>query len=318
MQAAKELEKPSTLTINEVLPFYVDEELAQVAPALRLYRIDSTGQRYYYTMTPEGQPTFYLSVTSFTSSIMPTSSHLIDWRVRLGKEESEEAARIAASYGTFLHVLIAEFMRTGSYNHEETFLSLNDYMKFEGIPGRFFGPWLEDLETDMLAFAQFVYDRNVKPLAIEFPLCSKIGLAGMVDLVCEMDWNRTRIVAIADFKSGRKGFWESHEAQLHTYKMMWNDLFKGTGYEVSHVFNWAPKAWRKEPTYDLTNQSESIQAQKLPHYLNLFQLENKRNPSKKLTRITDVLQFGENPAGAYSVMDMTDYITSQFIPHAQR
>ena len=303
--------EPRTLSVEEVAPFFLDDDVAVVMPSYRLFRVDGSGNRYYYTSDESGQPTFYMSVTSFLSSVMPTSQFLTDWRVRLGKEESEEAARIAACYGTYLHILIGQFMREGVYDHGNTPLALDEYMRYEGIPARYYGPWLEDLESDMLAFAAFAVERKLRPLAIEFPVCHPAGLAGMIDLVGIIEFNRRDVVAVIDFKSGRKGFWDSHEAQLHTYRMMWNELFRGTAFEAEMVFNWSPKAWRTAPTYDLKNQTDSVQAANVPHYIQLFQNQGLRTPSKKFVSITEPLRFGESLEGKYQVRSLEDFITEK-------
>lgn len=313
-----DITKPKTLSIEEVLPLFMDEDLAQIMPDIRLYRVDSSGYRYYYQVGQDQAPIFYLSVTSFTRSVLPESKFLTDWRVRLGKEESEEAARVAASYGTFLHTCIANFMREGYYDHNETPSILSDYMQFEGIPGRFFGPWMDDLENDVLAFAQFCVDRNVKPLAIEFPVCGMGGLAGMIDLICQMDFNRKRVAAIVDFKSGRKGFWDDHALQLKTYQELSNGLFSGTPYEVEMTFNWAPNDWRDKPTYKLENQTESEQVQRFPHYLELFKLSGNRNPSRSFKRMTRALELGAPLDGCFEVVNIVDFVTQKIKDDARQ
>ena len=302
---------PKTLSIEEIIPFYIDDELAAVMPNIRLYRVDSGGLRYYYQIGLDESPIFYLSVTSFISTVLPQGEHLIDWRISLGKEESEEVARIAAAYGTFMHILIAGFMRDGYYDHNETPSALSDFMAFEGIPGRFFGPWMDDLGSDILAFAQFVIDYNVKPLAIEFPVCGEDGLAGMIDIACQMDFGGKRIVALVDNKSGRKGFWDEHALQGKTYQRLWNGLFDRTPYEATHVFNWAPINWRKKPNYKLQDQTGAAIGKKLPLYLEIFKEDGKRTPSKAFKRITNTLEFGAPIQGRFEVLDMTDFVTQK-------
>lgn len=313
-----EEKKPlKTLSVEETAPLFMDDGLALIVPQQKLFRVDSPGYRYYYTVTPAGEPVFYLSVTSFTRSVLPESKFLTDWRVRLGKEESEEAARVAAAYGTFLHILIANFIREGYYDHRETYTALDEYMVYEGIPMRFYGLWIEDLENDMLAFAQFCHDKEVKPLAIEFPIFGMDGLAGMIDLPCSLLFNGKRVVALVDFKSGRKGFWDDHELQLVTYKRLWNGWFKGTDYEAAMIFNWAPNDWRKAPTYKLQNQTGSVQEQKFDHYHSIFKLDGNRTPSKTIKHFAGPIEFGENPEGKYMVTDLVTYISGKIRENAQ-
>lgn len=300
---------PKTLSIEELFPFYLDEELALIVPGTRLFRVDSTGDRYYYQIGLDQLPVFYLSMTSFIKSVAPSSKPLIDWRVRLGAEESDEAMRVAAAYGTFMHTRIAEFMRDGYYDHRDTLPALSDYCSYEGIPARFFGQWLDDLENDMLSFAQFVIDRKVKPLAIEFPACGPEGLAGMIDLPCQMDWDGKRVVAIVDFKSGRKGFYDEHALQLRGYQHLWNNIWNGTPYMATHTFNWAPVNWRGKPNYKLQNQTDAPAAARFPYYLEIFRLDGRRNPSMPFKRLLGPIEFGEPLDGKFEVLNMVDFVT---------
>lgn len=315
---------PKTLSVEEVLPFYLEDRLAVLVPNTRLYRIDGADDRYYYTEAPDGTPTFFLSVTSMLSRCMPESRELTDWRVRLGKEESEDAANVAASYGTFLHALIAEFLKSGIYRHEATFALLAEHMQWDGIPQKYFNPWLRDIASDMVAFAQWVYEYKVEPLAIEYPLFSlEDGIAGTVDLVHRM--KGVSGCCITDFKSGRKGFYPTHEAQGHTYRMLWNQFFSGTRYEVERVFNWAPKNWQLNgpgipvhPSYKFVDQTKSPEADRLAHYLALYKTTGLQNPGFTFLNITGDLELGASPEGRYVSRDLAELFALKKTSNANR
>src|SRR5690606_1373581 len=130
--------------------------------------------------------------------------------------------------------------------------------------------WITEIKKDILAFAQFMIAKNVKPIAIEIVLFHpEDNYAGAIDIVCEMDEEekgffgetyasgarkgepkeskRTiRVNAIVDIKSGRKGFHESHEIQLHAYKEMFQVHFPDV--PIHRVYNWSPKDWRNTPS----------------------------------------------------------------------
>jgi hypothetical protein len=171
----------------------------------------------------------------------------------------------------------------------------------------------EPLKKDILAFAQFVIDRNVVPIAIEIILTDKErGLASSLDLVCEMDVEEKvltdevyktgpragqkkegkktfRKVAIIDLKSGKKGFFESHELQLAEYRHMWEQNFPDI--KVDYLFNWSPKDWRgTTPSYNLKDQTNAKSAQKLDLLVEIAKIEdsNKENSITMCHGIIDV------------------------------
>jgi hypothetical protein len=160
--------------------------------------------------------------------------------------------------------------------------------------------WADELKRDVLAFAQFMIDCNVKPLAIEICLYHPTdGYAGAIDIVCELDIEEKgffgevyasgankgnpketkqvrRVRAIVDIKSGRKGFYESHEIQLQAYKEMWNIHFPAEEGFIDDIklYNWSPKEWRSAPSYNLKDQTESRNAKKLPYLVSLAKIED--------------------------------------------
>jgi len=176
-----------------------------------------------------------------------------------------------ASYGTFLHMQCAQLLINGTYDLDKLSGLLTPFLVTEQLPPDRI-KWTEELKKDILAFAQFIIDRNVKPLAIEICLFHPTdGYAGAIDLVCELDFDRKRIRAIVDLKSGRKGFYESHEVQLGAYWEMWKIHFPNT--TVDKVFNFSPKAWKSSPTYNFKDQTDSKNIPKLPYLIELSKIE---------------------------------------------
>ena len=255
-------------TIEKLNPMFFDTQ-ALVKQPEALYRMDSTNHRYYYRFEGE-EPVFYTSVTTLIKNTLPTSPHLIKWLIDKGGDAGKDETMSRAAYGTFLHTQCAELLINGTYNLDDLSGKLTIFLTTEKMTGE--KGWEEELKKDVLAFAQFIIDYNVKPLAIEICLYHPFdGYAGAIDLVCELDFNKKRIRAIIDLKSGRKGFYESHEVQLGAYLEMWKIHFPDS--PVDKVFNWSPKAWRKAPTYNLVNQTESKNIPKLPFLVQLSKIE---------------------------------------------
>lgn len=285
------------MTVEEIKAEYFNEDALQEQPE-PVYRLDSSGHRYYYTFDENGEPIFYVSVTTLIKQTLPTSPQLIKWIADMGYEESQRYAQERAAYGTFLHSQIAEYLIAKSYDLSTIKEKLKLYVESEKLPIDFIS-YSDDIKMDLLSFAQFVHDVDLKPLAIELVLTNpQDGYAGAIDLCAEItieekgffgDVYKTgtnagkpketkrqrRIRAIIDFKSGRKGFFPEHEVQLLAYKTMWNMHFEK--YPVEKVFNWAPKSWIGEkPTYHFKDQTDSKNAKKLPYLVELARIEDEK------------------------------------------
>ena len=208
-----------------------------------------------------------------------------------GKDGSTEKRDLAAAYGTFMHGEFEKLIINRRYDFDTVPAALLAYMERENLPEKVFSEWLPKVRKDVLAFAQFIKDWNVKPLAVEIGLYHpKFHYAGCLDLPCVMTDPKTgkSFVAIVDFKSGRKGFYEEHELQLHLYREMWNVNYPET--PVARVFNFAPKDWRTKPTYNLKDQTDSVNARKLPYLLALASIEDEKRDNT-LTIVRGVLDL---------------------------
>ena len=285
------------MTVEEIKAEYFNEDVLQEQPE-PVYRLDSSGHRYYYTFDENGEPRFYVSVTTLIKQTLPTSLQLIKWIADMGYEESQRYAAERAAYGTFLHAQIAELLITRSYNLNGLKERLKMYIESEQLPGDFIN-YADDFKKDLLAFAQFMKDTDLQPLAIELVLTNpQDGYAGAIDLCANITIEekgffgetyktganagkpketkrQRRVRGIIDFKSGRKGFFPEHEVQLLAYKTMWNMHFEK--YPVEKVFNWSPKSWTgTTPTYNFKDQTDSKNAAKLPYLVELARIEDEK------------------------------------------
>mgnify|MGYP003294283631 CR=1 FL=1 len=278
------------MTVEEIHAIFFNAD-ALKEPPYRVYQLNSDGYRYYYRFNEKGEPEFYPSVTTLLKQVMPTPPALLDWMIANGKEGSTEKRDMAAAYGTFMHGEFESLIINRRYDFDSVPAVLMAYMEREHIPESLFSQWVVKIRKDVLAFAQFVKDYNVKPLAVEIALVHpKYRYAGCLDLPCVMTDPKTgkTFTAIVDFKSGRKGFFEEHELQLHLYKPMWDYNFPG--YPIERVFNFSPKDWRTKPTYNLKDQTDSVNAKKLPYLLALATIEDEKRDNT-LTIVRGVLDL---------------------------
>lgn len=303
----KEKEIFEGYTVEEMRAVYFDKD-ALVEPAYKLYQLNSEGYRYYYRFNEEGEPQFYPSVTTLIRQTMPTSPYLIDWIVSNGKELANEKRDLAAAYGTFMHGQFEQLAINRRYNFDAVSLELRAYMERENLPEKFYGDSIVKIRKDVLAFAQFMKDYKVRPLAVEIALCSERGYAGCIDLPCVMtDPKGNEFPAIVDFKSGRKGFSEDCEIQLGLYREMWNETFVDK--PITRIFNFSPKDWRKGPSYNLKEQTDSPNVQKIPHILAIAGIEDeKREKDFTLIRGELVLDEVEDFSGNILQLSISDLV----------
>ena len=278
------------MTVEEIRAVYFNAD-ALKEPAYRLFQLNSDGHRYYYRFNEAGEPEFYPSVTTLIKQVMPTPPALLDWMIANGKDGSVEKRDLAAAYGTFMHGQFETLIINRRYDFDSVPAALLAYMERENLPEKVFAEWLPKVRKDVLAFAQFIKDYNVKPLAVEIGLYHpKYHYAGCLDLPCIMTDPKTgkSFTALVDFKSGRKGFYEEHELQLHLYKDAWNCWYESM--PITRVFNFSPKDWRNAPSYNLKDQTDSVNAKKLPYLLALATNEDEKRDNT-LTIVRGVLDL---------------------------
>lgn len=261
------------LTVEEMHALFLDDAL--IEPSYKVYQLNSKGHRYYYRINEDGTPEFFPSVTTIISQTTPTAPHLIKWIAEKGYDEAEAYKQERANYGTFMHAIFEELIINRTYDLDGLKDELLAYIERHRLPVDFVY-YADELKKDILAFAQFVRDYDVRPIAVEIALVHPTcRYAGMIDLPCTMrksPKSDERVTAIVDFKSGKKGFFVDYEIQLHLYRIMWNENFPEV--PIDRVYNFAPKDWRKSPTYNLKDQTNSAAAAKIPHLLAIAQIED--------------------------------------------
>ncbi len=267
-------------------------------PPHLIYRVDGGARRWYFAVNDDGKLVAFgehdwlVSVTTLLSATMPTSPFLIQWMKDTPNPDEVRDER--AAYGTWLHVQIDRLLKEGNYFFSDMDVSIEGALYDADLPHKYAATWRKDGQQDLLAFESFRREFKIKPLAIEVCLGSDNGWGGAIDLVCEMtvgtgkncrvlqrDKGGERILGIIDYKSGRKGFWESHEIQLHLYLDMWNENFPDM--PINRSFNWSPLGWRTKPNFAFEEQTNKPSRSKIPLLKQMFEIDNPdRGPKPRL------------------------------------
>lgn len=252
-----------------VLPEFFDAD-ALKAPSKITYRIDNQGERLYVRMADDGAIKIVPSVTTILRQ-RPTDPHLLKWYCNEFPDYDAAKAFVdqRADYGTFMHMLFKEILLGNTLMFSASMLgdSFAEYLKGIGKKPDAFD-LIEvghNLKQDLWAFVQFCITYKVKPLAIEYIVFGE-QYAGAIDLVCKMTIAKTRkvenfqsermfaflptyevteqteVVAMIDFKSGRKDFYAENPIQLHAYRELWNQEYPQHQIEV--MANYGCKDYR--------------------------------------------------------------------------
>lgn len=297
-------------------------------PAYQLRRLDNRGKRVYYIMFND-EPLIYTGVTSMIKATLPTSPQLIEWYKKNGSD-SDEMGEEAADYGTLMHIIFQQVLVQGEYNFEILIHDIANFCNENQLDKKYFtNKYYEKLQRDILSFAQWVLDYKVVPIAIEQVLCSDKGrFAGAIDLICWLTITEKgtdgsvlksgpnkgqlkqvniekKVLAVVDFKSGRRGFWESHEIQLKAYQMLVEENYPDL--KVDKLFNWSPKEWVSTPSYNFKDQTGAKSQRKLDYLIPLYHIDN-NDAAKKILIYDDVINLKEGNPGSVREISYVDYI----------
>ncbi len=319
--------------VNEQLvPLYFNSD-AIVAQPQPIYRLQIGGARLYYTFDKEGNPSFYVSVTTLIRDTLPTPFALIKWIASKGVDEAEEEKMERANYGTLMHICIQMLLIDRKFDFDKLPDVVSDYAKKERISIDLALTWCDSLMKDIMAFAQFMLEYNVRPIAIEIMLAHPTdGYAGALDLCCMIDVAQTgywgevykadgknakkgdpkeskktfTFRAIIDFKSGKKGFFEAHEIQLKAYQNLWEAQYPDL--KIDRLFNWAPQDWRgKTPTFKLKDQTNARSQRKLPHLVKIAMIEDEGR-ERTFTVISGILDIDKGIGGNITEVTLFDAV----------
>ena len=205
-------------------------------------RYEKSGKRWYYSTDDF---VLYPSVTTILHATSPTPYGILKWYADLGWDGAEQRKNDAGEYGSCFHALAEWMMHKGELDVES---ALNYYLQFNKKL-EYSTALLVRLQKDLAALIQFIVEHEVRSIDVEYRGVG-CGYGGTVDLICEMKFNKKRVIAIVDYKTG--SLHDDARLQLAAYARL---VANTAGLEIEGLLNWQPSDWTKDtPTYKLTNQ----------------------------------------------------------------
>lgn len=254
-------------------------------------RHDEGDARYYGAVEIKSNTkrvVWYPSVTEVIRKTSPLPPGLLQWYVQHGLKEANKLKEDAAAKGTEMHIIFERYLRGEQIDmadlplfHAKALLSLDQ--------------WANDNDVAVIATEQRVFNHQLR-------------YAGTVDLICEMTFNKQRVKAIVDFKSGT-GVYDDYAIQLEMYRLAWNQENRKT-HDVTHVFNWSPKDWNKSPSYTLKNQTGVVSIEHVQHRCNLYHAAYNARPKNKM------IITGQLPGDAkYNFINQDEIVFDEYRQH---
>ncbi len=264
--------------------YWFNPSLIQL-PTYKLFRAGVRDSwRLYYTVADD--ISFYVGATTACNFYYPKDEVFQDWY--RNHQNPKQYVRERAEIGTAEHILFPLFLKTGNITYEyvkqyvECMINTGEAPRpeLDNVPlnSNLRSLNIEKTTTEvykaLLSFAQFLVDYKVQPIACEIGLKSEVGIGTYIDFVCKMTVEETgffgetykvggknnpkgspkeskrprEVIALIDFKSGT---WdgEAHDGQLFLNKIVWEENYPAI--KIDKLFNWHPKDFKTEPTYQL-------------------------------------------------------------------
>ena len=329
----------SQITFEFVPTEWFDENAIKL-PNYRVGRINFGKGRSYIKINQDGtlgHPfKLYTSLTTSIAQSMPTPIQLEDWKFQHGKKEADRLMRVAASYGTLMHMEIGRFIKDKCYDLDGIDAVIEDYLSKISFWDDDCKWWNSKLKEDILAFVQFYNDYEVIPLGLEYVLVSdKYCFGTPIDLVCMLtvtedglDYDdpyktghrkgeprevkiRVQKRAIINFKSGRKGFYETHGIQMECERLLWDENFPESPIDIA--MNWAPAEWKTNPGYKIKEWQDVYGKEEIEAILKLAEIRYRDKAEKrKYMTISGVISSSDSVASAIKFEFVEDYCNRKF------
>lgn len=265
---------------------YPDGDIKLLVPPVKAKRINFRGDRFYYYTAEDFVSDFYKSVTTATKHGFRTPFELLKWYAEKGWEGSLRILREKRTYGTFDHIVKAEFsakvMASGSqfvnFSVEDLRRVFNDYREKLGLNYNWGVVYFDRLCRSLAAWRKFFLLFEVQPLLIEKTLFNfdeanpHRNFAGTLDLSCFLTigdryksgankWDlkpektakfepKSQVLAVLDNKSriNRNGIYDAGVLQLEALGQAFEYNF---GKRPDLLLHFNPTDWRSRPDFVL-------------------------------------------------------------------
>lgn len=292
---------------EEVLAQFFDKD-ALIEPARRIYRVSRYGERMYFVTDPA--IAIRPGVTTVIKSEGPMSPWLMKWIAEHGIKQAEYRRDSRAAYGTLMHMLFAKLLIARELDLAGLEGFIAEYVQKNSLPFDT-GTWAEELAEDLVGFACWVREYEVKPIGIEVPIFSEeLGYAGTLDLPCEFNVYKGskvigRTTGYVDYKSNRESFYDENVIQSHAYVKLWNAAFPHKPLE--RVCLYGPKNWneRSRGKYRFEDVTDHPKKDRFERYL-LSYNEDHEQPTR--ARILGTLSLDTDPNQNVTFLSLADYL----------
>jgi hypothetical protein len=227
--------------MEHLTPDYLDDTLTT---NFTNYRIDKGGQRHYVRIYDDDLTILAPAFHTVTNKVMPKDPGLMKWFKETPIEMIQFIQENSANYGTFFHVCCGEIVvreQPFLFNPDKLDEKMDKFFEVQGWDVKECRKWMKykkrDLRKDLLGFAIFCKEHEVKPLAIEYVAFDRFGLvATTIDLVCKMKYKKKIITAIIDLKSTDNLDSLEYPLQLLVGENLWEQEFPGI--KIDRAFNY--------------------------------------------------------------------------------
>lgn len=278
---------------EKIEPLVNINELPQF-PLIWRCRFGSDKKRVYYR---KGFNKFYSGVTTaIAKSGLVDKSYLSKIKIEKAFEgvDIEEEWDVKKNYGTVFHTLVSLHERNDSTHRPFVFDDMDENgaawrqdvkkwsIEYECPQNYEF--WCDQVQNDFAAWFKFKRDYNVKVIASEIPVFHDEWLiCTPLDIVCEMDFNKKRIFANINIKTGTGSDGKDYTLQVCMEQFLWDKTMRESGAEkflLGGTFTWKPKdRFRAPADYSLSkNYSGAHSMAEMNHVANGVVLTKANEP----------------------------------------